>query len=98
MEKEAPGLSGTPLGLRRSPRGLPAARARGARAESPPSSRPPPMMAGSRLRVWRSLRLERFGAAAAGEEQEKTLLSRLCADIAAAAAPGTAGAVGDRGL
>lgn len=56
------------------------------------------MMAGSRLRVWRSLRLERLlaaaGAAAAGEEQEKTLLSRLCADIAAGAAPGTAGRPG----
>lgn len=94
VEKEAPGEDGgAPRGARRSPGGLPVVRARGARPALSPSSRPPPpMMAGSRLRVWRSLRLERFlaagaAAAAAGEEQEKTLLSRLCADIAAAAAP-----------
>lgn len=97
VEKEAPGEGGgAPRGARRSPGGLPVVRARGARPALSPSSRPPPpppMMAGSRLRVWRSLRLERFlaagtaAAAAAGEEQEKTLLSRLCADIAAAAAP-----------
>lgn len=61
-----------------------------------------PITAGSRLRVWRSLRLERLlheegevlaAAAAAGEaadEHEKTLLSRLCADIPDWAGDGTA--------
>lgn len=98
VEKEAPWGGGAPRGPRRSPEGLPEARARSARPAPSPSSRPPPMMAGSRLRVWRSLRLERLlaaaGAAAAGEEQEKTLLSKLCADIAVGAAPGTAGRPG----
>lgn len=85
VDAEKPrGGGGAPRAPRRSPGGLPVARPRPS-----PSSRPPPMMAGSRLRVWRSLRLERLLAAgAAGEEQEKTLLSRLCADIAAAAGPG----------
>lgn len=91
-----------PRGARGCPGGLPAALARGARPAPSPSSRPPPMMAGSRLRVWRSLRFERLlaaagAAAAAGEEQEKTLLSRLCADIAAAAAPSAAGTDGGPG-
>lgn len=44
-----------------------------------------PIRAGSRLRVWRSFLLENPLAEAvppdAGEEQEKTLCSRLCADI-----------------
>lgn len=100
VEKETPGGGGAPRRPGRSPGGLPAPLARCARPAPSPSSRPPPMMAGSRLRVWRSLRLERLlaaagAAAAAGEEQEKTLLSRLCADIAAAAAPGTPGGGGE---
>lgn len=60
------------------PRELPSAPA------SPPQ---PPIRAGSRLRVWRSFLLEKPLAEAAlpeaGEEQEKTLCSRLCADISA---------------
>lgn len=51
---------------------------------SPPQ---PPIRAGSKLRVWRSFLLEKPLAEAeppeAGEEQEKTLWSRLCADIPA---------------
>lgn len=51
---------------------------------SPPQ---PPIRAGSRLRVWRSFLLEKPLVEAAlpeaGEEQEKTLWSRLCADISA---------------
>lgn len=55
---------------------------------SEPASPPqPPIRAGSRLRVWRSFLLEKPLAEAAlpeaGEEQEKTLWSRLCADISA---------------
>lgn len=58
------------------------------RPPSEPISLPqPPIKAGSRLRVWRSFLLENPLAEAvppdAGEEQEKTLCSRLCADIAA---------------
>lgn len=55
------------------------------------SSPLPPIRAGSRLRVWRSFLLEKPLAEAAlpeaGEEQEKTLWSRLCADIAAGLCP-----------
>lgn len=62
-----------------APRALPSAPA------SPPPQ--PPIRAGSRLRVWRSFLLEKPLAEAAlleaGEEQEKTLWSRLCADISA---------------
>lgn len=56
------------------------------RPPSVPISLPqPPIRAGSRLRVWRSFLLENPLAEAvppdAGEEQEKTLCSRLWADI-----------------
>lgn len=59
---------------------------------STPTSPPqPPIRAGSRLRVWRSFLLEKPWAEAeppeAGEEQEKTLWSRLCADISAELCP-----------
>lgn len=59
---------------------------------SAPASPPqPPIRAGSRLRVWRSFLLEKplaeAAPPAAGEEQEKTLCSRLCADISAALCP-----------
>lgn len=55
---------------------------------SMPASPPqPPIRAGSKLRVWRSFLLEKPLAEAAppeaGEEQEKTLWSRLWADISA---------------
>lgn len=58
------------------------------RPSSAPISLPQPLIrAGSRLRVWRSFLLENPLAEAvppdAGEEQEKTLCSRLCADISA---------------
>lgn len=57
---------------------------------TPTSPLQPPMRAGSRLRVWRSFLLDEPGAEEepeAGDEQEKTLCSRLCADIAAGTRP-----------
>lgn len=76
---------------RHSAEGLAAALARGERANVSPAAASSllewPMIAGSRLRVWRSLRLEKLleeegeVLAEGEEEQEKTLLSRLCADI-----------------
>lgn len=66
------------------------ARAERAELSSTVPSSPPerPITAGSRLRVWRSPRLDKLleqsgglPAAAGEEEHEKTLLSRLCADI-----------------